>query len=533
MEKVELPTGGGIYVIEVGAGIYVGQTKNFNTRLSSHIRNAYNIGTNNENESVSNLYHVMGERRLQDLKITLYDRTSNYGIVDFDRKFLGFLAEWEPVGKRFSKNNALSDESLRLDFAEIYHIMHYVNKGTKMYNAEMGGQVSGWTAKQKKVNSILRPNENIKLLTRQTPPKEAYQTFLRGAAQSIGMARITEEIYDNFFDDDWAEKVIDKFLGSRGIGRSYASKTTLDRRINLLRQKKYLSWSEFFETRIIPYIERQLPAWVGTALINKKGVKTVQSVRTVARKDLTNFVQENFLKSRAVLAKDIVLWLFEDSGTPEVEANTVVEHFDFSFLGEYIAQLIETLVVSLAKDNFAISNNNLHHSNIKHFKPIRFSVVWKSSLHKDRKNSSWIDSFNVDKGRQVSEKWLKYRSLLMFDKLMDKSRTWIDIKPVISKTLHRLYIPMFTMSSNYWLSAKLHAIYNQYAPGYSENWLDFYRPMVSLWRNKENRPLFKQIKLHDSDYLAYESETDDILVIYSNIKNFIDNITEFNDIKIY
>ena len=37
----ELPRGRGIYFIKVGNCGYVGQTTDYNTRLGSHIRNAY------------------------------------------------------------------------------------------------------------------------------------------------------------------------------------------------------------------------------------------------------------------------------------------------------------------------------------------------------------------------------------------------------------------------------------------------------------------------------------------------------------
>lgn len=37
----ELPKGRGIYFIKVGNCGYVGQTVNYNSRLSAHIRNAY------------------------------------------------------------------------------------------------------------------------------------------------------------------------------------------------------------------------------------------------------------------------------------------------------------------------------------------------------------------------------------------------------------------------------------------------------------------------------------------------------------
>jgi hypothetical protein len=55
------------------------------------------------------------------------------------------------------------------------------------------------------------------MVTHQTPPKEAYQTFLRGSAESMKIAEVTKEIFDDFFADDWAKRVIDKYLGENGL----------------------------------------------------------------------------------------------------------------------------------------------------------------------------------------------------------------------------------------------------------------------------------------------------------------------------
>ena len=537
MAGKDLPSGSGIYVIEVGRNVYVGQTKNFNTRLSQHIRNAYSLKTNEDDErTTGNLYPTMNKYRLKDLVITIYTDAENYGIPDFDSVFNRFLNEWEPVGKRFSRNSENTDQTLRLDFAEIYHIMYQMSMGANLCNEEMGGQSSGWTSRQKIVNSILsKNNDRIKLLTRKTPIREAYQTFLRGAIESMGIAEVTEMIYDDFFADDWTTRVINKFLGPNGIGRMYASSEILDRRQKLLSEAgKYKSWSQFFNEDIIPYLNNNMASWVAQALEDKEGVKTTNAVRTSAKTDISNFIQSKFLKQRARLASDIVCWLFQDSGTPEVAAKTMVQNFDFEFLAEYISQMVEKFIVSTKNEGFLVSKNEKHIKNVSSFKPIRFSVVWESKLHKDRKTDSWITKMSSPKGSQVSDVWLKYRSFLLFDEFMEEART-IDfyIEPVQKEENGRYYVPMYHLDRGDWLSTRLHRLYIQHAPGYSRNWLDFYRPMISLWRKKKNRAPFKEVQIGEWNLLGYEGTENDALVVYHKIKNFVNDVTEWEQLKIY
>lgn len=63
--------------------------------------------------------------------------------------------------------------------------------------------MAGWTSKQRPTQSLLNnKGQAIKLITRQTPPGEAYQTFLRGSLKSMDLAELTEQIYNDLFDDN-------------------------------------------------------------------------------------------------------------------------------------------------------------------------------------------------------------------------------------------------------------------------------------------------------------------------------------------
>jgi hypothetical protein len=85
------------------------------------------------------------------------------------------------------------------------------------------------------------------------------------------------------------------------------------------------------------------------------------------------------------------------------------------------------------------------------------------------------------------------------------------------------------------LSTRIHRIYAQYAPGYNERWFDFYRPMVSLWRSQHNRPDFQLITVCEKarvwEYLGYEFN--DVLFLYQNMKNFIGDVDNWDQLKIY
>lgn len=198
--------------------------------------------------------------RLQDLNITIYPASGSpaFGIPNFDEKFNAFLDEWEPVGKRFSRNSAVTDESLRLDFAEIYHIMYHIIKDDcKLTNIDFGGQSQGWTSRKSPASALTSNGETkIKVLTRHTPPQEAYQTFLRGAIESMNFADATTQIYNDLFDDDWASIFKSKYLP---LIRSYETATYRQSFVNDIKSKKLTRWSVFFEKKCVPKITEDIP----------------------------------------------------------------------------------------------------------------------------------------------------------------------------------------------------------------------------------------------------------------------------------
>lgn len=531
MAVVDLPSGSGIYFIKVGNCGYVGQTVDYNARLGAHIRSAY---YGSDNNTAQKLYQKMKTHRIQDMEITLYP-APNYGINNFEGKFLSFLNEWEPVGKRVSRDSAITDEKLRLDFAEIYHIMcHLIKKDCVLTNLEVGGQVAGWTSREKPTKSILNKNgQAVKLITRQTPPEEAYQTFLRGAVGSMSLAEVTEQIYNDLFDDNWASIFNNKYLP---IAKRF--KEDIKSLIADIKKEKLIRWSVFFEKKCIPEIIKNIPKWIEES-IKKKGVASITGVRSAAAADMNVFIEKNFLQPRQHMAEKMLEWLFYDSGYSVDTTLDMVGHFDFTQLGKYIGDMVSLLIV-FADDKYQVTKNELHLLSNKQFKPIRFSAVWYSRLHKDASKTKWLlDDLNILKGQPIDRTWLKYRSYLMFDYFMKEKRETSVLDgyhiSVFSKALNKHYFPLYNQEPKNWLSTRMHRIYTQYAPGYDERWFDFYRPMISLWRSTHDKPDFQLITVCEKDrtweYLGYEFN--EALVLYRNMKNFIGYIDNWDQLTVY
>ena len=523
----ELPRGRGIYFIKVGNCGYVGQTTDYNTRLSSHIRNAY---YGHDKGPAQKMYWKMRIHRMGDMEITLYPEP-NYGINDFDSKFKSFLNEWEPVGKRVSRNSSATNNDLRLDFAEIYHIMyHFIKQDCTLTNIEVGGQMAGWTSKQRPTQSLLNnKGQAIKLITRQTPPEEAYQTFLRGSLKSMDLAELTEQIYNDLFDDNWASIFKSKYLP---IAKNFDSTNNIQSLIREVNNAKLLSWGEFFERECTKEIVKRIPGWIDKSN-QKNGVKTIGSIRSIAADDISDFIREKFLIPRQRIAEKMLEWLFYDSGYTATTTLDMIGHFDLAELGKYIGDMISKLIVQI-KDKFELTNNKSHLANSRDFKPIRFSVVWHSSLHKNASKTRWLlDDLNISSGNPINRNWLKYRSYLMFDYFMKKKGEFEMGEPIFSKTWQINFYPMYKLSHDNWLSTRMHRIYKQYAPGYEKDWLEFYRPMVSLWRTLAGRENFETMPYDGTEYLTEPNDANDALIVYTNIKNFINGVDSWDKIKLY
>lgn len=570
-KSMELPTSAGIYFIKAGSYGYVGQATNLNARLTTHIYNAYYGRQSTEDKDI---YDHMRKRRMQNIEVYIYPVSEDCGIPDLSARYTNFHEEWTPAGGRLSnaKNPNVGEI---LDFAEIYHILYHIQNGDCILtNKEVGGQVTSWT----KAGSIVEGKDTVKMVTSKTPPKEAYQTFLRGSVESMKIAEVTKEIFDDFFADDWAKRVMDKYLGENSLASQYVSgeeaKSILEKRRAILSnsindKNSYKPWSRFFDEDIIPYLEKNLAGWVAKGLDAKTGTRTIKAVKSSATQDLSKLISEKFLKQRANLAKDIASWLFslQKGHMSQVNISTkeLVENFDFKLLTDYIVAMIEDFIVEV-KDGFKISSGEKHKDNVRGFKPVRFSVVWKNpTLHKDRKGTSlWITNMLINSVTSQSE-WLKARSILLFDHFVSKAKqTQIMPVPRDSEDMSfegdekrsGQFRPFYTLDSQDWLSAKVHSLYGENAPGYFEGWFEFYRPMISLWRAEHNKTEFKTIKKGDKDYLGLVSNEDakikikrrkrkkkkneeeakfypKVLYLYSQSDRFVTDITNKHQIKIY
>lgn len=518
--SVNLPHGRGIYFIRVGNYGYVGQTVDFNGRLGAHIRNAY---YGREDYSAQQMYWKMRIHRIQDIEITIYPDSMQYGIPNFQDKLKSFLAEWAPVGKRVNQDSSVTPETIEMDFAEIYHILyHVIKKDCILTNIEIGGQVAGWTSRINPIQSKLSKTGNaIKLITRQTPPKEAYQTFLRGAGRSMEIAPITEEVYEDLLKENWKEVLETKYipLMSANVSKREAEKFNA-----IVKASKLKSWPQFVAEDIKKEITKNISYWVQNSL-KRSSITTSSSIRAESIEDLSEYIKKHFLIPRTDIVNRMFTALFRSAGQTATATATLTKRIDISQLGEYIAEVVKTLITRKTNKNdgtvkygFTSSEKNILSK--QNFRPIRTSVIWKSHFHKNHSASTWLlEDFNISSGKLIEKDWLKYRSFLLFDYLMGKTRQIHFVEAKFSKTPDRYFVPMYALEPAEWLSTRLHNTYDSYAPGYSENWFEFYRPMVALWRDEKGRPEFDSIKTTEHEYLYYESN--DILVAYTNIKNFI------------
>ena len=343
------------------------------------------------------------------------------------------------------------------------------------------------------------------------------------------LAELTEQIYNDLFDDNWASIFKSKYLP---IAKNFDSTNNIQSLIREVNNAKLLSWSEFFKRECIDEVVKRIPGWIDKS--NKQnGVKTIGSIRSIATDDISNFIKEKFLMPRQRLAEKMLEWLFYNSGYTATTTLNMIGHFDLVELGKYIGDMISKLIVQV-KDSFKLTNNKSHLANSRNFKPIRFSAVWHSSLHKNASQTRWLlDDLNILSGNPINKNWLKYRSYLMFDYFMKKKGEFEMGEPIFSKTWQINFYPMYKLSHDNWLSTRMHRIYKQYAPGYERDWLEFYRPMVSLWRTLAGRENFETMPYDGTEYLTEPNDAKDALIVYTNIKNFINGVDSWDKIKLY
>ena len=536
--SANLPHGRGIYFIRVGNYGYVGQTVDFNSRLGAHIRNAY-YGYGDH--SAQQMYWKMRIHRIQDIEITIYPDSMQYGIPNFQDKLKSFLDEWAPVGKRVNQDSSVTPETIEMDFAEIYHILyHLIKKDCILTNIEIGGQVADWTSRINPIQSRLsKKGDAIKLITRQTPPGEAYQTFLKGAGSSMEIAPITEEVYEDLLKENWKEILETKYipLMSANVSKREAEKFSA-----IVRASKLKSWPQFVAEDIRKEITKNISYWIQNSL-KRSNITTSSSIRAESVEDLSEYIKKHFLIPRIDIVNRMFTALFRSAGQTATATETLTNRIDISRLGEYIAEVVKTLITRKTNKNdgtvkFGFTSSEKNILSKQNFRPIRTSVIWKSHFHKNHSASMWLlEDFNISSGKLVENNWLKYRSFLLFDYLMGKTKQLNFVEARFNKIPDRYYIPMYSLEPAEWLSTRLHNMYNLYAPGYSEEWFEFYRPMISLWRKYHDRPDFGIITVYEKDriweYLGYESSTKDALILYRNIKNFINDVTDWDQLKKY
>ena len=109
--------------------------------------------------------------------------------------------------------------------------------------------------------------------------------------------------------------------------------------------------------------------------LSKNKVKTITSVRSVAKQGIGDYINKHFLEPRKELVEAMFGALFESAGkTPTTSMRFVEQHLNFEQLGEYLADAVKNIIVQFG-DNFSITTNKGHITQQANLKPIRTSVV--------------------------------------------------------------------------------------------------------------------------------------------------------------
>ena len=109
--------------------------------------------------------------------------------------------------------------------------------------------------------------------------------------------------------------------------------------------------------------------------LSKNKVKTITSVRSVAKKGIGGYINEHFLEPRKALVEAMFGALFESAGkTPTTSMKFVEQHLNFEQLGEYLADAVKNIIIQ-SEDSFGVTTNKGHLTQQANLKPIRTSVV--------------------------------------------------------------------------------------------------------------------------------------------------------------
>ena len=215
--------------------VYIGQssTKGLD-RMWEHFDWVYptNKGTkkSGKNQDAQVVQEMMRAGGLSDFNITIYEESENYGIPE--KVFKDFYNTFSPSGDSRNKTktwynsdgsteediNVIKDKSLKLDIAEILHMMNAINRKESLVNTEMGGSFYYWY-----MNGD--PNQAYQLYIKNTPQKN-FQVFQASSNLLLSAQEIINKHAGKFIESlngsiNELEQLVSTELAGTGLYKDY------------------------------------------------------------------------------------------------------------------------------------------------------------------------------------------------------------------------------------------------------------------------------------------------------------------------
>lgn len=512
-----------IYHIIAGDKIYVGQSADTNSirRMYAHFYAAYYKEKGSSNtDSERKIHDEMQKHRIQEVQVRVYDKSNNFGILNFDELADAFLQEWEPIAENKKMN------AIKLDLAEIFHIQWALQQQKyQLTNTQMGGKASGWAIKGSLKDVEPDQRRKKKVLLKTFKPDAAAIVFTTDADDLQTINDAMRFLFDKAFDDDW-----EQYCQTLGIRLDDSNKK---------------SWSEYFKNDILPELTK-----VYTEDLKEKLYSELQSEKNQAKdslhKHMSAFIKQGFINPREKVFRQIFKKVAPDKSWG-LNFQIVMEGLSWFQLSSYIAKAVSNPISAImSKATFKRGKNqnklksDIVKANLTNFKPANFLASYDiSKLNgKSSTRGQWLQNINITETANGIEDWKRHFSLLLFNHLCEEAlitnplttmrepSAWTPdlYGPYSFNPLAFPYDNNMTVNRNYsrrnpelntihmswmvphseWLSTRVHTLYKLYAPGYDGIWWEFYRPMVALWRSKRNSPEF--IIEQDPDNSEYKTE---------------------------
>ena len=96
--------------------------------------------------------------------------------------------------------------------------------------------------------------------------------------------------------------------------------------------------------------------------------------------DLSEYIKKHFLIPRTEIVNKMFTALFRSAGQTATATQTLTQRIDISQLGQYIAEVVKTLITKKTNKNdgtskFGFTSNEKNILSKQNFRPIRTSVI--------------------------------------------------------------------------------------------------------------------------------------------------------------